>query len=201
MGDGVVADDVDAPGCGPVGRCGGWPGRCRVPDRGGAGWPPAVRSCGRSRRRRRWPHPRRGPARCAWPARRRGRPTKCISEVPGFMKQVSTPWSTRVRMSAWAPFTAGPAGAGRHRVDGSKMVPGLRMPCGSKAALIRRMRSSLTGSSSSASAADFSRPDPVLAGDRPAQAEARQPMMSCRSRWRTTGSGWKTERWTLPSPA
>ena len=30
------------------------------------------------------------------------------------------------------------------------MVPGLRMPCGSKAALIRRMRSSLTGSSSSA---------------------------------------------------
>ncbi len=30
--------------------------------------------------------------------------TKCISEVPGFMKQVSTPWPTSVRISPWAPF-------------------------------------------------------------------------------------------------
>ncbi len=40
--------------------------------------------------------------------------TKCISEVPGFMKQVSTPWPTRVRMRDWAPFTDGllPVGSG-----------------------------------------------------------------------------------------
>src|SRR5688572_26853826 len=30
--------------------------------------------------------------------------TKCISEVPGFMKHTSTPASTSVRMSALAPF-------------------------------------------------------------------------------------------------
>ena len=30
--------------------------------------------------------------------------TKCISEVPGFMKQTSTPESTRVRIIACAPF-------------------------------------------------------------------------------------------------
>src|SRR5688572_15555775 len=30
--------------------------------------------------------------------------TKCISEVPGFMKQTSTPASTSVRIRAWAPF-------------------------------------------------------------------------------------------------
>jgi len=30
--------------------------------------------------------------------------TKCISEVPGFVKQVSTPQSTSVWISARAPF-------------------------------------------------------------------------------------------------
>ena len=30
--------------------------------------------------------------------------TKCISEVPGLVKHTSTPQSTSVRMSAWAPF-------------------------------------------------------------------------------------------------
>ena len=34
--------------------------------------------------------------------------TKCISDVPGFMKHVSTPLATSVRMSAWAPFTFSP---------------------------------------------------------------------------------------------
>src|SRR5690349_14983589 len=31
--------------------------------------------------------------------------TKCISEVPGLLKQVSTPQAVSVRISAWAPFT------------------------------------------------------------------------------------------------
>jgi hypothetical protein len=34
--------------------------------------------------------------------------TKCISDVPGFVKHVSTPQSTSVRMSACAPFTCPP---------------------------------------------------------------------------------------------
>ena len=43
--------------------------------------------------------------------------------------------------------------------------------------------------------------DAVLAGDGAAQRTTPAAMMSCRSRWRTSGSGCQTERWTLPSPA
>src|SRR5690606_31123224 len=34
--------------------------------------------------------------------------TKCISDVPGFVKHTSTPESTSVRISACAPFTDEP---------------------------------------------------------------------------------------------
>src|SRR5438876_5451815 len=41
--------------------------------------------------------------------------TKCISEVPGFVKQVSTPFATSVRSSACAPFMFGLLGSVEQR--------------------------------------------------------------------------------------
>src|SRR5258707_3841 len=38
--------------------------------------------------------------------------TSCISEVPGFAKQVVTPASVRALKSAWAPFIVKPPGVG-----------------------------------------------------------------------------------------
>ena len=70
------------------------------------------------------------------------------------MKQVSTPLSTSVRRSAWAPFTrVRPAGS-------SKTVPGLRMPAGSNAALMRRMSATFVGSSRAMKYFFFSVPMP-----------------------------------------
>ena len=82
----------------------------------------------------------------------------------------------------------------------SKMVPGLRMPCGSNAVLIRRISASFTGSSSSATYAFFSVPipcSPEIAPPSVIPAEKMSRMSSCR----TAASFWNTERWTLPSPA
>ena len=103
---GVVADDVDDRRLAPAGRCAGWRGRCRAPDRGAAACTPGRRPCGRSRRRPRWRRPRTGRARRASPGTASRAATKCISLVPGFVKHVVTPASTSVRIMAWAPFMA-----------------------------------------------------------------------------------------------
>ena len=100
VGDGVVADDVDDRAVGPpgvveVGQTVAQSG-AEVEQRGGR----ACRPCGRSRRRPRWPRPsNRASTPCIRGTSSRAA-TKCISEVPGFMKQVSTPCSTSVRMRA-----------------------------------------------------------------------------------------------------
>ena len=114
------------------------------------------------------------------------------------MKQTSTPPSTSVRMRAWAPFIA--VGLLAVGVE-SKMVPGLRMPAGSNAALMRRMRASLAGSSSSRKYAFFSVPMPCSPEMAPPSAmPAREDGRAC-SRPRTSASAWNTDRCTLPSPA
>ena len=61
------------------------------PGRGAAAPPPACRSCARSRPPHRWPRPRTARERRASRGHRSSAATKCISDVPGFMKQVSTP--------------------------------------------------------------------------------------------------------------
>ena len=48
--------------------------------------------------------------------------TKCISDVPGFAKQTSTPESTSVRIRAWAPFMAGLPSRRWCRGSGSRRV-------------------------------------------------------------------------------
>ena len=55
----------------------------------------------------------------------------------------------------------------------SKIVPGLRMPCGSNAALMRRINASFTGSSSSSEVRLLLGADAVLARDRAAELHAR----------------------------
>ena len=82
----------------------------------------------------------------------------------------------------------------------SKMVPGLRMPCGSNAVLIRRISASFTGSSSSATYAFFSVPMPCSPEIAPPSAMPAAKMSRMRS-CRTAASFWNTDRCTLPSPA
>ena len=64
--------------------------------------------------------------------------TNCISDVPGFAKHTSTPFATRVRMSACAPFIESSI-----QECQSSNVPGFRMPFGSNAALMRRIERDL----------------------------------------------------------
>ena len=92
--------------------------------------------------------------------------TKCISDVPGFMKHVSTPHATSVRISACAPFTVVSSLT-------SKMVPGLRMPCGSNAVLIRRIKRELHGVLERGNVRLLLRADAVLARDGAAERHPR----------------------------
>ena len=81
-----------------------------------------------------------------------------------------------------------------------KIVPGLRMPFGSNAALMRRMSSTLAGSSSSRKYFRFVVPMPCSPEIAPPSAIPASNS-ACSSFDRSSGSGWKTERWMLPSPA
>ena len=128
--------------------------------------------------------------------------TKCISEVPGFEKQTSTPQSTRVLMTACAPFMAGSCRrVGRPgRGSRSNSTSGLRIPFGSKAALIRRIRAILAGSSSSLKYRFLASPMPCSAEMAPPRSmPERKSSLSRRAR--LSSSEQKIPRCTLPSPA
>ena len=81
----------------------------------------------------------------ASPARRRARRRSASRRCPGWRSRRRRPPSTSVRRSAWAPFIS--AMFARSQLE--KSTPGLRMPFGSNACLIRRISSIFAGSSSS----------------------------------------------------
>ena len=101
---GLVADDVDDRRVARGGRCAGWPGRWPGRGRNAAASRPACRPCGRSRRRRRSPRPRTGPARSACrgcgPARRRNASPTCRD----WRSRRSTPLFSSVWTRLSAPF-------------------------------------------------------------------------------------------------
>jgi hypothetical protein len=65
---------------------------------------------------------------------------------------------------------------------------------------MRRMSATLVGVLELRKYFFFSVADPVLAGDGAPQIHARPEDVARRTRCGRPGSGWKTDRWTLPSP-
>ena len=95
--------------------------------------------------------------------------TKCISEVPGFMKQWSTPCATSVRMSASAPFTGPPPPAGRTVTPASKMVLGVEDAVGVEGDFDAAHEVQLGRILEGGEVRPLELADPVLAGDGTAQ--------------------------------
>ena len=156
-------------------------------------------ACARSRRRRRWRRPRTARGRRASPARRRARRRSASPTCPGFVKH-DVDAGRRPACGA-APVRRS---SGDHTAawrDSSKIVPGLRMPSGSNAALIRRISASLAGSSSSRKCCFFSVPMPCSPEIAPPSAMPAANTLSHDLARAARGSGWNTERCTLPSPA
>ena len=99
--------------------------------------------------------------------------TKCISEVPGFMKQVSTPWSTRVRISAWAPFTGALLRSGRADAGaGASTCARVEDARGVERRLDPAHQLELDRVLELGERRQLGRADPVLAGDGTAQPDA-----------------------------
>ena len=122
------------------------------------------RACARSRRRRRWPRLRTARARRASPGTASRVATKCISDVPGLREHhVARPTRPGCARAPRRRSSGRPAG---DRRAGSNSTPGLRMPSGSNAALIRRHERELGRVLEREEVTALVGADAVLAGDR-----------------------------------
>ncbi len=82
----------------------------------------------------------------------------------------------------------------------SRRLPGPRIPCGSKARLIRPHERQLDRVLELQEVLLLLRADAVLARDGAAQSHAGPEDLARRTSVRASGSGWNTDRCTLPSP-
>ena len=127
VGEGVVAHDVDHGTVGPAGVVQVGQAVAEARARGGAGWRPAARRCGRSRRRRRWPPPRTGRAPRACPVHVVEGGDEVHLRGAGIHEAGVDPVVDEgADEGLGSVHGRAPSGRG----DGPRTFPGLRMPCG-----------------------------------------------------------------------